>query len=82
MNFRKKKTLKDTKMPIRMYGYFKCICGRHWQSGRSWLSDEGKMLMQQCQKCRKHVFPYKQASYDFFGWKKCDNLLLNIFLIY
>ncbi|KAL0481342.1 hypothetical protein AKO1_005075, partial [Acrasis kona] len=35
----------------RYYGYFKCSCGRWWESGFTWINSKGHSFCQKCQGC-------------------------------
>ena len=43
----------------RCYGYFKCDCGKRWESGNSW-----KDTYQECKQCKSKVYPYKQKQLE------------------
>ncbi|KAF5826726.1 hypothetical protein DUNSADRAFT_2260 [Dunaliella salina] len=40
----------------RMFGHFRCTCGRRWFSGNSW-ADYG----QDCEACGKNIYPHTQT---------------------
>merc|ERR1711937_476028 len=44
----------------RTFGIFKCnSCNREWMSGNSWAN-----IGQNCKKCMKIVYPYKQSKLE------------------
>ena len=45
--------------PKRVFGIFRCSCGRKWQSANSW-ADCGK----DCERCNTMVYPHKQQPLE------------------
>jgi hypothetical protein len=43
----------------RCYGYFKCSCGKEWESGNSW-----KDTFQECKRCKEKLGAYKQMRLE------------------
>jgi hypothetical protein len=43
----------------RCYGYFRCDCGKSWESGYSWADKS-----QACKTCGDHVYPWRQAKLE------------------
>ncbi|TNV77340.1 hypothetical protein FGO68_gene13432 [Halteria grandinella] len=43
----------------RVFGFFKCKCGKTWQSGNSWAN-----TYQECKSCTKQVYPYEQRPLE------------------
>ncbi|TNV75375.1 hypothetical protein FGO68_gene16825 [Halteria grandinella] len=43
----------------RVFGFFRCECGKTWQSGNSWANQ-----YQQCKSCTEKVYPYEQRALE------------------